>query len=236
MVNSRLPALDLFRGLAVGLMIIYHFCYDLNHFAYIDIDMQNSFAWRSFRYFIMALFLFSVGVSLSLANQNGIVFSKVWHRLAQLGLASSIVSIGSWTQFQETWIYFGILHFILVSSLLGLIFLNYPKLSLGLSVLLFLGSLGDILHTNWLFSQLQPVINLPNTTEDLVPFFPWFSVVLLGIGLTKLGLTQVFLKHHFWQNTWLPKTPFSFFGRHSLLVYLLHQPILFGLFFLPLIY
>jgi uncharacterized membrane protein len=69
-------------------------------------------------------------------------------------------------------------------------------------------------------------------TNDFVPIFPWFGVVLAGIAAARLAphprLHAAALEAV--ANRW-PK-PVLWAGRHSLGIYLLHQPVLFGLVYL----
>ena len=67
-VNKRLLWVDAVRGLAIVLMVIFHFCYDLRYFGYVDWNNPNGPNWRPFRYVILTLFISTVGVSLVLAH------------------------------------------------------------------------------------------------------------------------------------------------------------------------
>jgi len=127
--NIRLVGLDIFRGLAIILMISFHLSFDLNNFHIISINIRGDEFWKNFRLLIVAMFIFTAGISLKLAHKDSIVFSRVKKRVITLGLASLLVSIGSYSQFPNTWIYFGVLHFILFASLVGLLFLKTKKLA-----------------------------------------------------------------------------------------------------------
>jgi uncharacterized membrane protein len=60
-------------------------------------------------------------------------------------------------------------------------------------------------------------------TEDLVTIFPWFAIVLIGIFIVAMGChLSPHLKANFISNK------IAFLGRHSLIIYMIHQPILFG--------
>ena len=64
-------------------------------------------------------------------------------------------------------------------------------------------------------------------TEDYVPLLPWLGVVMIGIALGHWLSLQQF-------RPLRPLIPGSaalavWMGRHSLLVYMVHQPILIGL-------
>ncbi|MGQ9474033.1 MAG: heparan-alpha-glucosaminide N-acetyltransferase domain-containing protein, partial [Candidatus Caldatribacteriaceae bacterium] len=89
------------------------------------------------------------------------------------------------------------------------------------------------------FSFLLPLGFVPHSfkTVDYFPLFPWLGVVLLGIAFGK-GLYHGYQRSFYFPD-W-SKIPLvqgiSYLGRHSLTIYLLHQPILITiLFFLGMI-
>ncbi|RMG57545.1 MAG: DUF1624 domain-containing protein, partial [Gammaproteobacteria bacterium] len=123
----------------------------------------------------------------------------------------------------------GILHFIAVASLLALPLVARPRLALGLGVALIL--LG--MHVSHPFFD-QPWIHWLGlmthkpTTDDYVPIVPWLGVVLIGIaaghwlqGPQAQALRRYTIDH-------APARLLAAAGRHGLIIYLLHQPILFG--------
>src|SRR5208283_531931 len=70
---------------------------------------------------------------------------------------------------------------------------------------------------------------LPNTL-DWRPLLPWAGVTLLGLGAARLpGVLAWLTRPGRWRARWAPAWAIAFAGRHSLAVYLLHQPILIGL-------
>jgi uncharacterized membrane protein len=222
--KQRLHYLDVVRGIAIILMVIYHFCFDLDNFRYIQIDMDTDPFWRGFRFLIITLFLSTMGISLALTHAKGICWRCLKKRTLLLGGAAILVSVASYMQFPQTWIYFGILHFILFASWLGLFFIGKPWLSLITAIIILVGSAFGWLHTDALFALLQQPLHLPSGyTEDLVTIFPWFAIVLIGIFIVAMGWhLSPYLKANFISNK------VAFLGRHSLIIYMLHQPILFG--------
>jgi len=232
MCRKRVEGLDIFRGLALLLMMCYHFTYDLNHFNYIDVNMNHSLPFLLSRYTIMTMFLLSVGISLALVHSQQIRWKSIQKRMLLLGGASIIVSIGTFVVFPHSWVYFGILHFILVASLVGLLFLNYPKTSLATALLILIASATNTLTMQPLFQYLQPLLQLPHYTEDLVPFIPWFAVVLLGMVLVAYQLHKKIFTHALFSTNSRLNRGLKLMGRHSLFIYLIHQPIFFGGFML----
>ena len=70
---------------------------------------------------------------------------------------------------------------------------------------------------------------LPNTL-DWRPLLPWAGVVFLGLGAARLPGVLTWLKRpDRWRAMSAPARWIGFAGRHSLPIYLVHQPILIGL-------
>ena len=228
--KQRYQIIDSLRGVAIALMIYFHFCYDLNHFGYLRLDFYHDPYWLNLRTLIVSLFLFLVGVSLVLATQRGINKPRYLRRLGLLVLFSMVISVNSYYMFPGRTVVIGILHFIAIASVLGLLFIRlyWPSLLLGLALIVL-----DRYFQNAFFDQpwihwLGLMTHKPQT-EDYVPLIPWFGVVLLGIfaGQTLLRYPSRFtVLRAQWNNPLA--TGLSLAGRHSLLIYILHQPILFG--------
>ena len=224
----RIEGLDLLRGFAILLMIIFHLCYDLNYFNFIDIKITTSSFWLNFRIFIVTLFLLIVGISLALTHKNGINWVKVKKRLIVLSFASIAVSIATYIIFPNRWVYFGILQAILLLSIMALPFINRAYLSLFIAITILIGYNFFNINMHPLFNILQNPLHLPKYTVDLAPIIPWFSIVLIGVSLVALNLhTKIFNLKIFHLNNEFYKI-LKFFGKRSLLIYLVHQPIIFG--------
>jgi uncharacterized membrane protein len=172
-----------------------------------------------------------VGLSLALAHNNNIKWEKVKKRTFMLAFSALIVSIGSYLQFPDTWIYFGVLHFVLFSSLILLPVLNYPKIALFLSLIIFLGHQQGWLHMKWLFELLSQALHLPiGYSEDTVRLFPWLIFPLLGIGTIGLNGHYKIFDNQFFNTINKTNSFLTLLGRNSLLIYLTHQPLLFSFF------
>ena len=243
--------IDYLRGIALLLMFIYHFNFDLDYYQFIQIDFHNNPWWLNFRTLIVTLFLWLVGVSLWLATQKGLNTKSFTKRQLLLFAASILVSISSYITFPNSYIFFGILHFIFIASLIGLLFvrLYYVNLLLGLA-LLFIGNV----YSNSLFnhSALQWVGLMPQKplTEDFVPFLPWFGVVLLGLfsgafifkhrtinalSSRVIHWGESHAQSHSQIHSQIHSKSQKFIccmGRHSLILYLIHQPIFLGILFI----
>jgi uncharacterized membrane protein len=214
-------------------MVIYHFCFDLNYFGAIHLNMNDSPFWLGFRALILSTFLGVAGVSLVLAAQAGA--TRFWRRLGVLALCSALVSVVSYALFAERWIFFGVLHFILLASLLGTLLLRGYWLNLVLGVALIAAGVWGkfpLFDQPWL--QWVGMMTFKPPTEDYVPLLPWFGVVLLGMFGAQTLLQRENLRTRLaaWHPPpWLLRG-IAFAGRHSLAVYMLHQPLLMGLLYL----
>lgn len=227
---ARILALDVLRGLALVAMVVFHFGWDLSFLGLGALGLADSLAWSAFGHAIAAVFLTLVGISLVLAHggqDTGVDSLKFLKRLGVVALAALAVSLGTYVAMPGQFIYFGILHAIALGSLLALPFLRAPLLvvvvAAGLVLVLPVLVKGAVFSTLWLvWLGLGP--EAPPST-DYVPVFPWFGFILIGILLARaldlhrlgsLGAERV------------PGRILAFAGRHSLAVYLLHQPILYG--------
>ena len=218
MINTRDSALDLMRGIAIIMMIAFHFIYDLNSFGFADIPLFTHWAGIAWRCLIVFLFLSAVGISLVIAHSKGIKFKKFLKRLLYLGIAALFVSAGTYVMFPDGWVYFGILHLIWVSSLIAIFFINLPKTSLLIAAIILISStLGQPNFTilSNIFEQY-----LPLSSVDYYPLFPWLSFVFIGI---YLGHYPHYQKIFTFRSNWL-----EVIGKHALIIYLTHQIVLFS--------
>ncbi|CAA6824994.1 MAG: Unknown protein [uncultured Sulfurovum sp.] len=225
---SRLHGLDIFRGLAIIFMILYHFTYDLTLYNMVQLDMNHAPYLLAIRYTIMSMFLLSVGMSLTLAHQKTIYWHKIAKRSLLLALSSFAITISTYIVFPNSWIYFGMLHFILISSILVLPLLKFPKTTLLFTLLILIGSFTGLLHMHHLFALLQEPLSLPSPmSQDVVRLFPWLAVVLIGIVVVQHKWHEKLFKHQLFNMKYSINKVLKKIGRHSLLIYLIHQPIIF---------
>lgn len=206
------------------LMAIFHFSYDLSLYGYVAFDNDAPF-WAGFRFVIVTLFFMTVGISLVLANRNGIRWGAFTRRALKIAGGAAVLSVATWFAYPNAWIWFGVLHFILVASILALPLVFRPTLALILGIGLFvLYNATDWFNLSFLYDLLKSPLNLPNRTLDLTRLIPWLGMVYIGI----------FVGHH--RLFGLQRLPnlginplLSWLGRHSLGFYLIHQIPLYGL-------
>ena len=218
MINTRDSALDLMRGIAIIMMIAFHFIYDLNSFGFSDIPLFTHWAGIAWRYLIVFLFLSAVGISLVIAHSKGIKFKKFLKRLLYLGIAALFVSAGTYVMFPDGWVYFGILHLIWFSTIIAISFVNLPKTALLIAALILIGAIFDQPNLSFISYLLEPY--LPFGSVDYYPLFPWLSFVFIGI---YLGHNPYYQKIFIFRLNWL-----EVIGKHALIIYLTHQLVLFS--------
>jgi uncharacterized membrane protein len=209
-------------------MVIYHFCFDLSYFGLAPFDFYHDRFWLNFRTLILSLFLGLVGVSLVLANQSRINVRRYLRRLALLVASAGLVSFTTWWMFGERFVFFGVLHFIAVASVLGVLFIRGGWLNLiaGVAVILF----ASRYQSAWFDTPGRRWIGLMThkpSTEDYVPLLPWIGVVLLGIFAAPF-ITTWLQTHMQGLSDAVPIRWLALAGRHSLVIYLGHQPLLIG--------
>ncbi len=228
--GARIALVDVARGVALVAMAVYHFTWDLEFFGYVPAGMPNEGGWRLFARLIASSFLFLVGFSLVLAHGRGIRWWSFWKRWATVAGGAALVTVATWFAINDSFVFFGILHEIALASILGLAFLRVPPL-LTLTVaaavftlpLVFSSVVFDTPRLWWVgLSTFLP------RSMDFVPVFPWFAAVLAGIAAGRAARSYGILPKLAAIATPRWAWPLDLAGRHSLLVYLVHQPVLLG--------
>nr|WP_210010079.1 DUF1624 domain-containing protein [Neorhizobium galegae] len=236
----RVTLIDTLRGVALIAMATYHFTWDLEFFGYVDPGTATQGFFKAYARAIASSFLFLAGVSLVLAHFPKIRWQSFWKRFGMVAGAAAAISIATLIAFPSEWIYFGILHNIALSSLIGLAFLRLSPLLTGAVVLLvvvamivdyslFPGVLDSALFNARYLSWLG-LAEIPPRSNDYVPLFPWIAALLAGVTVGRIALSR----------KWLPRLAavqtepnlLSRAGRHSLIIYLVHQPVLIALVYL----
>lgn len=230
--RPRFAIIDISRGVAIIAMVAYHLCWDLSYFRFIAADVGYDAHWVVIARSILATFLLLAGVSLVLGHGRGIRWAAFWRRWLFVVAGALAITVATFFAFPDSFVYFGVLHAIALFSVLALPFLAAP---LWLAIIVALVVIGlPFLYSDALFNEkLWSWIGfwqVPPPANDLVPVFPWFGVVLLGIVATRLVLASSLAERlaRIQPSGRLPRL-LAFMGRWSLLIYLLHQPLLLGL-------
>lgn len=226
----RNAGIDALRGVAILAMIAYHFAFDLRYYRVIAADFEHAPFWLTARALILGSFLVLVGVSVVLADRNAVPWRRHLRRVLAIAGCAILVTLASLAVFRAGFIWFGTLHAIAIASLMAwpLRRRPMPALVLGIAIviagLVFAHPAFDGRALGWIgFATHKPF------TEDYVPLFPWSGLTLIGIAgghalvRTPARPVRAAARLPRWVR-WL--------GRHSLGVYLVHQPVLFTLLWL----
>jgi uncharacterized membrane protein len=231
--GERLWEIDALRGVAIVMMVIYHLLWDLASLGGYDISLRSGF-WSWWQIVTASLFTGLVGLSLTLSyarerqtHPTGSLWSKYVIRgltVLTWGLVIGVVTyLALGTGY---YVRFGILHLIGVSIILAYPLLRFRWVNLALGIALTLlgpAIQGLRLDLPWL-EWLAPT---PGSGVDYAPLIPWFGRVLIGIFLGNTlypGGQRRFSLPDLGHNALV--MPLRLLGENSLLIYLIHQPIL----------
>ena len=235
--TPRFWEVDTLRGIATILMIGYHLCFDLSFFGAFAADMYST-PWQLVARSIGTTFILLLGVSLTLRyhrlkpelNQRQL-FRKYLQRGATIFGWGMVVTVVTYFVLGTGFVIFGILHLLGLSVILGFPFLRSRWASLaggvvGIGLGVYLGNVK--VFYPWLL--WLGVSQFGRLMVDWYPILPWFGFALLGIfvgftlyprGIRRFALPD--LSHT------ASIRALTYLGRHSLLIYLIHQPLLLGL-------
>lgn len=230
MQKKRIWELDAFRGLCILGMVVVHLLFDLmNTFSMPGLERSNLFS------FVMlwggVLFLLLSGICVTLGHHPirrglivlgaGLLCTIVTWAMAALGLADASLII-----------YFGVLHCLGVCMLLWPIFRRFPNWLTAI-IALILCIVGLYWRQNtplvswWTMPFGAPPADF--VTSDYFPLFPNLGFFLFGSLLGKgLYKNKVSLFPRVNRRFFLIRF-LTFCGRYSLLIYLLHQPVITGI-------
>ena len=229
---GRFFEIDLFRGIAILMMILFHTVFDLRFFRIMSIDVSSGFWW----YFALAtasLFLLITGVSLTIS------YSRAAQQLSGFALTKKfllrgvfifacglLVTLVTYLYLGTGFVVFGILHLIGVSIMLSVLFFRFRGWNILAGVVVIVTGIFCAGVTGPLWLLPLGIHPAGFFSVDYTPLFPWFGMVLIGMGAGSLLYPSGVRR---WGVPPLPQgavQPLVFLGRHSLLVYLLHQPVI----------
>lgn len=225
--RERIEAFDVIRGVMILLMVFYHFLYDL-------VFMADLPSWILYNPLLNICQPIGAGIFIVMSGAMSRYSRSNLKRGLKLGGIAIIVSIVT-SMFDST-ILFGILHFLAVSSiiyaLIGRFLDKIPfKVQPILYAVLWAISL-YLISTSQIRSDFLWFFGFKGETlwsADYFPMLPWFFVFLFGTWFGEISYKKK-LPQWFYgiKNKFFAKC-----GRYSLFIYVLHQPIMYGLFMIP---
>jgi uncharacterized membrane protein len=237
--TDRYDEIDAARGVAILMMILFHTLFDLSFFHVYPVDVATGF-WRYFAFATASLFLFIVGISLTISHAREAerlagnpkrqyrIAVKYLKRGTGILTCGLLVTFATWLYLREGFVIWGILHLIGVSIILAPFFFRFRRYNLligaiciGTGIVLVAAGVTGPAWLLWLGIHPSSF-----TSVDYTPLLPWGGIVLIGMGageqLYPKGKRSFAVPH-------LPAfivAPLALLGRHSLAIYLLHQPVL----------
>ncbi len=216
LTNQRFWELDALRGFAVITMILFHLIFDLRLFA--GIDLLSGEAWFWIPRLIGGSFIFLAGIALTLSKQ------KPLKRGLQIFSWGLLITATTYLFFPEGTIWFGILHFIGLGIIVVQPFLKEDTLFwAGLTIVTGVWLENLVFNHPWLLWLGFRTQNF--YSFDYYPLLPWIGVMLLGMWFSKKFYSK---RKRVSMNAPI-LNELQWLGRHSLLVYLMHQPVLIAL-------
>lgn len=248
--RRRIIVLDELRGLCVFLMVIYHMLYTAGEFFHFPTFSTLLKLTSPLEPIFAGMFIVICGLSCRLSHNNFLRGIKL------AGVALLVTAVTGFIMpalgFEGAQIWFGVLHMLSFCILFYAVFaklLNKVPAQYGILVSLIL-----YLFTRFINDRIFGIpyvdamnIHLPDAlydcgwlfplgfhdasffSADYFPILPWIFVFLVGVfgggWLIRVKLPEQAYRSHI--------RPLAFLGRHALIVYIVHQPIIFAI-FLPL--
>ncbi len=241
-MRNRYTSLDILRAFALISMIIFHAVWDLVYIFGIDLQWFKSDAGEIWQQSILWTFVLLSGFCFNLGK-------KRLKRAITVIICSAIITIVTYIFMPENRIIFGVLCFMGTAMLItipidkilkkihpyaGLIFsfisfvltkdIMFRKISIFGTELC---KIPDSLYQN----ELTAFFGFPHYgffSGDYVPFIPWIFLFFCGYFLYKIFERKDLLKH----LSFVSCRPLEFIGRNTLYIYMIHQPLIYGVLFL----
>jgi len=213
----RIDELDSLRAMALVMMLVLNFVTDLNHFGIMNTETGDQWWWMA--RIAASLFVGISGVSYFLAHRLEYDFTKTSGRTKRLIFWAFVITIITYIFEPSAYVRFGVLHLLALASIVAFPVARKPEFALGIGLILLIIPLSSNSNLVWLGLRETGFIAV-----DYFPLNPWLGIFFIGLALASRiypegkPLTEIQ-----WPERWL------WFGRNTLTIYVIHQPILIGL-------
>ena len=226
----RYKSLDALRGLSIIGMILFHMNYMLVEIFAIDVFHFSHLFWYILGRIVAIVFISVSGVSLYLSLQHRALYQMATRTRERFMILTTIalsISLVTYIFFYEQRISFGIIHFFAIVTVLALPFVRLESWNILVGILfLIVGYYVSLISVDTdLFIPIG-LISVDYYSADYYPILPWFGYYLIGYGVAD-WLHRIRYFARVFSGSYRTLGPLSYVGRHSLLIYVLHVPILY---------
>ena len=225
--SKRIWELDAWRGVTIVYMVLFHALYDLYVYYGYPVNPHELLLIGPIKpgHIVSFTFFPLAGISSELSR-------KPFKRGAYLMVVALGFSLVTYITTPQLFIRFGTLHLLSTALLLSPLWRRLPtKLIPALALLIYLTGVwtaSTYTHNPWLFPL--GLITPSFTTMDYFPIFPYIAPFIMGIWFKRVVYDPRHNKSLL--SEWPFTKPLQYLGRHSLLIYIIHQPILMLAFYL----
>ena len=237
--KKRVYLIDEVRGLCIILVVIYHLYYSLAVVFRMGDFAKAYQTMRIWQPILPAAFILISGISFHLSRSNV-------KRGIKLLLISILITTTLGLVIPDQIIWFGIIHFLAIVNIVFGLLKKYidriPVWCIFIFAFLFLltynvhrgylgieGILSYKLPEFFYLTDFTAPLGFYSSTfysADYCPVLPWVFMFLIGtiLGRCVENLPDILSEMHI--------KPLAFVGRHTLIIYLTHQPIIVGILYL----
>ena len=224
----RLQFLDIIRAISFILMFIFHIFVTINIFKSNYYDLKNPII-NNIGFIARNLFILLFGISLYLSyiSSNNIIDykKKQFNRINILLICSIIITTITYIFIPDKYIVFGILHFFSISTIILYNFVNnIPVLLIILLFILFYNNYISISYSKKTY-PIGMFIPYYKSTIDHFHIFKYLPILIIGILLGHI-IHRINKKYNLSKYKFKNKI-LEFIGQNTLLLYMLHIPILY---------
>ena len=219
--RRRIGLIDIVRGLTIVGMVVFHLLFDI--VAFLDAP-----SWIVRHPLILAVRDAGAGLFILLAGTNAAVTRRGWMHCLTLAACALGVTATTYIFNPKMADVFGVLHFYAAAIA---IYLPFRQLLARVPKALRFALFGAAFAVTYILLPITVQVpflfmfGLPDAaffSSDYYPLLPWLFVFLAGTTLGEIIFRRK-LPEFFYTRAW---APVRFVSRHSLIIYLAHQPLI----------